>query len=124
MKGIYAWVPWFQSLAQRIARDGQPFLSELAKTVPWKADGSEPPLLKYGAVNIDPFSFFNYLAGLSYQLKNRARMYPSISQMVGTPNPESIDRDDAFMFPASPTINALFHNEGEGAPGATLEPLS
>ena len=116
MKGIYAWVPWFQSLAQRIARDGQPFLSELAKTVPWKADGSEPPLLKYGAVNIDPFSFFNYLAGLSYQLKNRARMYPSISQMVGTPDPESIDRDDAFMFPASPTINALFHNEGEGRP--------
>ena len=43
MKEIYAWVPWFQSLAQRIADGGELFLIELAKTVPWKADGSEPP---------------------------------------------------------------------------------
>ena len=72
--------------------------------MPWKADGSEPPLLKYGEENIDPFSFFNYLAGLSYRAENRARMYPIINRMAGTPDLQALDRNDAFMFPASPAI--------------------
>ncbi|MCY3842030.1 MAG: AAA family ATPase [Acidobacteria bacterium] len=118
MKEIYAWVPWFQSLAQRIADGGEPFLIELAKAVPWKADGSEPPLLKYGDENIDPFSFFNYLAGLSYRAENRARLYPIIDkQIAGAPDLPPLDRDDAFLFPAAPSLNALFHNKGNGRPG-------
>ena len=120
MKEIYAWVPWFQSLAQRIAEDGKPLLIELAKTVPWKKDRSEPPLLLNGEENVDPFSFFNYLAGLSKgegRAENRKRIYPSISRIAGTPDLEPLDRDDAFDFPASPTLNALFDKEGGGRPG-------
>ena len=117
MKEIYAWVPWFQSLAQRIADGGEPFLIDLAKAVPWKVDGSEPPLLKYGDENIDPFSFFNYLAGLSYRAANRARLYPIIHmQTAGAADLPPLDRDDAFMFPAAPSLNALFHNKGDGRP--------
>ena len=118
MKEIYAWVPWYRSLAQRIAEDGQPLLIELAKTVPWKPDGSEPPLLKYGEDNVDPFSFFNYLAGLSKgsRPENRARIYPSINRIAGTRDLQPLDRDDAFIFPAAPSMNVLFHNEGDGRP--------
>ena len=117
MKEIYAWIPWFRSLAQRIADGGEPFLIELAKTVPWKADGSEPPLLKYGEENIDPFSFFNYLAGLSYRAENRTRIYPTIhEQIAGAPDLPPLDRDDAFLFPAAPSLNALFHSRGDGRP--------
>ena len=118
MKEIYAWVPWFQSLAQRIADDGKPLLIELTMKVHWKADGSEPPLLKYGEENVDPFSFFNYLAGLSkgQRAENRARMYPSISKIAGIPDLQPLDCDDAFIFPAAPSMNALFHNEGDGRP--------
>ena len=117
MKDIYAWVPWFHNLARRIADDGRPLLIELAKTVHWYEDRSKsPPLLNYGDENLDPFSFFNYLAGRSYRRENRARIYPSINQVAGTPDLPPLDRADAFLFPASPSVAALFHNRGDGRP--------
>ena len=63
MKEIYAWVPWFQELADKIAEGGETYLAEAAKRVGWRDDGDKPPLLKHGDENIDPFSFFgNYIA--------------------------------------------------------------
>lgn len=117
MKDLYAWVPWFHSLAQRIANGGKPLLIELAKTTHWYDDRSKsPPLLNYGDENIDPFSFFNYLAGRSYHRANRVRIYPSINQVAGTPEFQSLDRDDAFYFPASPSVAALFHDRVASPP--------
>ena len=116
MKEIYDWVPWFQNLAQRIAEGGEQFLIERAKMVAWHRDGSLPPLLKHGDENIDPFSFFNYLAGRCHIAKNRARIYPSIDEHFGTPGLKPLDLDKRFIFPASPTLNALFHDRGKGDP--------
>ena len=116
MKAIYDWVPWFKSLAQTIAGEGKDFLIERAKKVPWNQDGDDPPLLKYGDENIDPFSFINYLAGRSYRKANRLRIHPSINELFGTPELEYLALDEAFAFPSSPTINALFHDQGDGDP--------
>ncbi len=82
MKEIYAWVPWFQSLAQRIADGGESLLIELAKSVDWNENDSNP-LLNHGEENLNPLSFFNYLAGRSYRAKNRARIYRLVSRICG-----------------------------------------
>ena len=55
MKEIYDWVPWFKELGERIAKGGEQYLIDKAKTIPWKDDDSKSPLLKYGDNNIDPF---------------------------------------------------------------------
>ena len=39
MKDIYWWVPWFQSLAHRVAEGGPELLVERAKRVEWNEDG-------------------------------------------------------------------------------------
>lgn len=90
MKEIYWWVPWFRSLAHRVAEGGPELLVERAKRVEWKEDDSEAPLLRYGDENenIDPFSFFYYLAARSSTAKSRQRIYPSISERFGVSAPD------------------------------------
>ncbi len=116
MKEIYDWVPWFRNLAQRIAEGGPELLIERAKKVEWKEDRSEAPLLQYGDENIDPFSFFYYLAGYSSSAKSRARIYPSISEQFRVSDPEHLDRDEMFVFPTPTLVNVLFHYDGKGNP--------
>ena len=116
MKEIYGWVPWFRKLAQNVAEGGKHFLIERAKKVAWNQNGDSPKLLQHGDENIDPFSFFNYLAGRSGTSANRARIYPCINELFGTPDLDHLDRDEAFIFPASPLVTALFHDKGDGAP--------
>ena len=116
MKEIYGWVPWFRELAQKIATNDRHFLTERAKKVDWNLKGESPPLLKYGDENIDPFSFFYYLASRSKTPENRERIYPSISREFGISEPENLDRDEAFIFPTPPPINVLFHASGNGDP--------
>ena len=48
MKEIYDWVPWFKELSTRVAENGEAFLVERAKQLPWKEDGTNPALLNYG----------------------------------------------------------------------------
>ena len=116
MKEIYDWVPWFRNLAQRIAEGGPELLIERAKKVDWKEDGSEASLLKYGDENIDPFSFFYYLAGYSSSAKSRRRIYPSIGKQFGVSNLEHLKRDEAFVFPIPALVKVLFHDNGNGNP--------
>ena len=116
MKAIYDWVPWFKKLAQTVAEEGGTFLIERAKKVQWNPDGDTPPLLKYGDENIDPFSFISYLAGRSYKTANRLRIHLSINELFGTPKLEHLALDEAFIIPAAPSINALFHDRGDGDP--------
>ena len=116
MKEIYDWVPWFRNLARRIAEDGPELLIERAKRVQWREPGSEAPLLKYGDENIDPFSFFYYLAGHNAWAKSRARVYPSIAEHFQVPDPEHLDRDEASVFPTPRLVKVLFHDQGRGDP--------
>ena len=116
VKEIYAWVPWFKELAQIVADGGKDSLVKRAKEVQWTPDGEDPPLLKYGDENIDPFSFFYYLAGRSHTAENRRRVYPSIDAFFGTPTLQCLDRDEAFYIPAS-IRSWSFHQSGEGNPG-------
>ena len=116
MKEIYAWVPWFKELAQIVADGGKDSLVKRAKEVQWTSDGQDPPLLRHGDDNIDPFSFFYYLAGRSDTAENRRRIYPSIDEFFGTPNLECLDRDEGFYIPQS-VRSWSFHQSGKGNPG-------
>ena len=116
VKEIYAWVPWFKGLAQIVADGGKDSLVKRAKEVQWTSDGQDPPLLKHRDENIDPFSFFYYLAGRSDTAENRQRIYPSIDEFFGTPKLECLDLDEAFYIPQS-IRSWSFHQSGDGNPG-------
>ncbi len=113
MKEIYSWVPWFQKLAEKIAKEGEVYLSEKAKDVSW---GEDPPLLRYGDDGIDPFSFFYFLA--SKNTKNqRQRVYDSVSDEFGIERLPDIGKDRRYIFP-TPQSNAhlLFHERENFTP--------
>ena len=114
MSDLFAWVPWFRGLAQRIAEGGPEFLIPRAKEVPWSADGKTAGLLNYGDENIDPFSFFYVLASKN-DTEAWTRVHEAISQIFSI-DPISVDPSDGFYFPTPPGINALFHNRGDGRP--------
>ena len=111
---LFAWIPWFGKLAQRIAEGGPEFLVPRAKEVPWTADGKQAGLLNYGDDNIDPFSFFYVLASKN-DTEAWTRVHDAISQLFSI-DPVHVDPDDGFYFPTPPGINALFHNQGDGKP--------
>ena len=56
----YSWVPWFRELACKIAEGGEAVLVENARAVDRQVD--DPPTLRYGNDNVDPFSFFYSLS--------------------------------------------------------------
>lgn len=107
MKEIYDWVPWFKELAEKIAEEGEQYLIERVKMVPWKDDSEEPSLLR----NIDPLSFFYTLASRSSSPKSRRRIYPSIASTFAMSRELDPDPDDAFIFPTPPALTALFRGE-------------
>lgn len=116
MNKMYRWVDWFRELSRTIARNDEQFLVESAQQVDWKHDGSDPPLLKFGDDNIDPFSFTYYLAGRNTSQDVRTRVYSSVTEVFGLNTELPFDIDEAFIFP-TPPINWLFHDgEGGGNP--------
>ena len=116
MKEVYDWVPWFREFGTKIDEKGEQFLIDTAKSIAWKADGSDPLLLKHGDDNIDPFSFIYTLASLSRGSKGRNRIYPGIQNAFGLKSVLPLDLDDAFIFPMTMPSGALFHSEGKGDP--------
>ena len=117
MKEIYDWVPWFKELGKNISAGGERYLIDRAKTVAWKADGTEPAILSYGDESIDPFSFVYTLASLSKTAATRNRVYPSISNAFDMSCRLDLESDDGFIFPTPPGINTLFHSGSKGNPG-------
>ena len=84
MKEIYGWVPWFRELAQKIAAGERDFLIERAKKVAWNPNGDAPAFLRHGDENIDPFSFFYYVAARNGgTAASRIRIYRSNSEEFG-----------------------------------------
>ena len=120
MREIYHWTEWFSELAGKIAEGGEGFLIDRARQIAWRADGTEPPLLRYGDENIDPFSFFYSLAQWSQDLVHRNRIYPSVNlafNMERQPPVELDDSDDAFVFPTPPyNASVLFHGGPQNNP--------
>jgi len=95
MKEIYAWVPWFRELAEKIAEGGEAYLIEKAKQVAWKEDEEDGKchLLNYGDHNIDPFSFFYTLAGYCKYPDRRKKVLDSISEQFEMPEISGIAPD-------------------------------
>ena len=115
MKEIYAWVPWFQELAGKIAEGGETYLAQAARKVAWRDDGTTQRLLQFEDENIDPFSFFYTLAQWNRSAGSRARVFPSIKQEFNMERRPPIESEDGFVYP-TPTRNVLFHDGGKGNP--------
>ena len=117
MSEIYAWVPWFAELCQRIADGDDADLARRAKQVKWKADGTPSPLLNYDDENIDPFSFL-YTVATGYRYPdNRTRLHDTVNTAFGLSSTLPVDCEDAFIFPQGLPLNTLFHKGGVGNPG-------
>ncbi len=116
MKEIYSWVPWFRELSHKIADGGEEFLADRARQVPWKEDGSEPALLRFGDEHIDPFSFICCVGSLARFQPGRTRVYKGIEEVFGVACPFDLGADEQFIFPQSQPNAALFNNSGQGNP--------
>ena len=117
MKEIYSWVPWFQKLARKIEKGGKAYLIKKAKAVDW---GNSRRLLEYGDENIDPFSFFYFLAQRNTP-HQRERVYASVNKVFAIgPNPPETGWGNTFIIPTpTPDTAALFH-DGENFEPALL----
>ena len=111
MKEIYDWVPWFRELAKKIEDGGEAYLIEKAKEVAWDGDES---LLEFGDKNIDPFSFFRFLASRSSKYK-RETVYRSVHKEFGISEPPDPNREDLYGIPTGGAN--LFHDEKNFNPG-------
>ena len=114
MREIFKWVPWFVELSRKIAENGEEFLADKARQIPWKEDGSEAALLGYGDHNIDPFSFIYSLAGYQHAWK---RVFTRVSEAFGLTSKFARELDEPFIFPTPQLTNVLFHSNGSGDPG-------
>jgi len=118
MREIYHWTEWFSELAGKIAEGGEGFLIDRAKRISWRADGKEPPLLRYGDENIDPFSFFYSLAQHRSSV-NRKLVYRSVEKVFNVKHQypeEQYDSDDAFVFPTANPQNLLYYSNVQADP--------
>ena len=111
MKEIFDWVPWFQELASRIGEGGRQTLAEKARKVDWGL--SDPSLLKYGDENIDPFSFFYFLAYRG-RASSRRKVYPSVANVFEIQTSIDYDYEAGFIFPTTLPLSLLFHDKGDG----------
>ena len=108
MKEIYDWVPWFRELAKKIEVGGEVYLIEKAKQVDW---GNNPSLLNYGDENIDPFSFFYFLAQKN-TVNQREPVYSSVHEVFEIRGrPPKTGGGNTFIIPTpTPNTTTLFHN--------------
>ena len=109
MSNLFAWVPWFQELARKIADGGPEYLVPRTHEIPWNKDGERSRLLKYGDENIDPFSFFYVLASKN----GMTQVHSVISERFQLS--AEVDFQGGFYYP-TPQARAklLFHSGGRG----------
>lgn len=108
MKETYNWVPWFQSLAKSIAENENTDLIEKAKRVNWIDD--QPRLLRFGHENIDPLSFFYFLAQKNTR-NQRKIVYSSVHEVFGMGGelPEPAEGSGFYLPTPFARSNSLFH---------------
>ena len=102
MKQNYIWVPWFIELARKISKNGESYLIEKSKEVNWIK--KNPALLAYGDENIDPFSFFYFLAS-----KNSRHQQKPVFSSVHEVFEMEEQRPSVCTIP-TPAFNLLFHD--------------
>ena len=102
MKQNYIWVPWFLELARKISKNGESYLIEKSKEVNWIK--KNPALLAYGDENIDPFSFFYFLAS-----KNSRHQQKPVFSSVHEVFEMEEQRPSVCTIP-TPAFNLLFHD--------------
>ena len=108
MKEIYDWVPWFRELAKNIETGGETYLIEKAKEVDW---GNNRSLLEFDDENIDPFSFFYFLAQRNTG-GIRASVYKSVNEVFEISDmPPKTGWENTYIIPTPPGhATALFHD--------------
>lgn len=119
MKEIYAWMPWFKALVEKIADSEKQDVIARAKQVRWKKDGEAPQLLRQEEAHFDPFSLVYYIASRSKHAASRNLIYPSISRAFDIFELAKLDSEDAFFFPHPIPLNVLFHDVANKGPGAS-----
>ena len=101
MSELFAWVPWFQELASKIAADGPQDLLRRSQRIPWNAgDALGVSALTRLGEEIDPFSFFRFLASKN-EPGHWERVHPAISRHFDLTASADHDFDKGFYFPAS-----------------------
>ena len=108
MKQDYIWEPWFSELARKISEYGEAYLIGKSKEVNWIND--EPALLAYGDENIDPFSFFYFLASKNTR-HQRKPVFSSVHEVFEM----EVQRPDWAIIP-TPSRSLLFHNGNDFHP--------
>lgn len=116
MREQYQWVEWFNALSRKVEVVGPDRLAERAEQVEWRTDDNVPPLLRYGADNVDPFSFIYTLAANCGSEASRTRVVDSVANIFELEVKLPVDLDEAFFFPHGLPQNTLFHGSGEGNP--------
>ena len=102
------WVPWFSELSKKISEGGEKDLIERAKLVNW--GGTQPALLNYGDENIDPFSFFYFLA--CKNTKNQFRpVFSSVHEVfnINARSPAELNQTVTIPTPTE-AFGVLFHD--------------
>ena len=113
MKEIYSWVIWFRELAKKIEKKGEAYLIEKAKEVDW---GNKRSLLGFGDENIDPFSFFYFLASKNTK-RFRDSVYHDVHRVFEIEGePPKTAGEDTFVIPTPSGINVLFHDASDFHP--------
>ena len=109
MKEIYDWVPWFRELAKKIETGGKTYLIDKAKEVDW---GNSRRLLEFGDENIDPFSFFYFLAQNNTSHR-RVSVYKSVNEVFAiSDEPPKTGGETTYIIPTPPgNATALFHDK-------------
>ena len=115
MSELFAWVPWFRELAKKVADGGPDYLAPRARKIPWNADGSEAPLLKYGDDRIDPFSFIYFLAAKNLWDSARKRVHGAIREQFQIATRADFDAGYYYPTPNSRGM-LLFHDGKSGDP--------
>ncbi len=100
----YTWVAWFEELAGKIAENGKGYLVDRAKAVDWRGNKS---LLNYGDENIDPMSFFYFLAQ-----KNTSNQYKPVFESVHDvfEIDSELQKTGPIMPTPTPNTQSLFHD--------------
>ena len=107
MKNQFEWVPWFEELATKIRSEGKEYLIDCSRKVNWEKE--EPKLLKFGDENIDPFSFYYFLAS-KIGMKKWEPLFESIHETFElSVNIPSIRENLILPIPPA-VVLALFHD--------------
>ena len=109
IKQHYLWIPWVKELATKIAEGGEQYLIDRAKKVNWTSNS--PVLLRFGDENIDPFSFFYFLASKNTG-KGFQTVFQSVHESFELTSTDITQFKEASIFPVPPSIAQLLFHDG------------